>query len=92
METNKETIEKLAKIMYDGLSDGIANGSENFTINSIEFVIALSQVAKVALFNGLTILNVRNTFPDAKWLEAFGDMMFLDIDKNIEMATKNNAK
>ena len=94
MEINKETIEKFAKLMYDGISDGIANGNENFTINPVEFVIALAQTTKIALLYGLTILNVRNTIvvSDVKWLKAFGDMMLLGIDECIEIATENNAK
>lgn len=92
MDLNKERIEKLAKLMYDGIGESLEKADKNFTFNPVEWTIALSSATKVALLNSLKIMKVREKMAhitDEQLIDALGDMMHFSIDKNIEIAQRN---
>jgi hypothetical protein len=91
MEINKETIEKLAKLMYDGFTAKLIDCDENFKFKPAEYVIALSAATRVALLVSLNNMNLRAKMPnitDEQLLEAFGEMMRFSMDESIEIAQK----
>ena len=95
MEINKETIEKLAKLMYDGFTAKLIDCDENFKFNPTEYVIALSAATRVALLVSLNSMNLRAKMPnitDEQLLEAFGEMMRFSMDESIEIAQKYDQK
>lgn len=93
MEINKETIEKLAKLMYDGFGAKLLEGDDNnLKFNPAEWVIALSAATRVVLLNSINSMELRNKMPhitDEQLLEAFCETMRFSIDQNIENAQKN---
>ena len=91
MEINKETIEKLANLMYDGFAAKL-EGCDDFKFNPVEWIIALAAASRVALLSSLKCMNMLDKLPhitDEQLVEGFGEMMRFSIDKNIEIAQKN---
>ena len=86
MELNKARIEKLAVTIYNGIGKELSKCEDNYQVNSVEFTIALAQAAKGALLSGLEATKALEQMSATKWINAFGNMMFFDIDKNIEIA------
>ena len=94
MEINKERIEKLADLMFDGFNAALAGDNENIKVTPTEFTIALAAASREVLLNFRDIIRVRKMLDitDELLLEAFGSLVRFSIDENFELAQKNDQE
>lgn len=92
MEINKETIERLAKKMYDNLCTDLKNSDQDLECSPMEFAIALATATRSTFFAMLTYMDIYDIIPVEKWINVFYHMMQHSIDENIKMTQKNEQK
>ena len=92
MKTNKETIERLAKKMYDNLCTDLKNPDQDFECSPIEFAIALATATRSTFFAVLTFMDIYDVIPAESWIKVFYLMMQRSIDENIIKMTKKNEQ